>query len=42
MIINSTTKIDFNNSISQLNNGIYFLQLNYDDSTNSTHKIIKN
>lgn len=41
-IINSDNKIDFNNSVSQLNNGIYFLQLNYDDSTNSTHKIIKN
>ncbi len=41
-IINSTTKINFNNSVSQLNNGIYFLQLTYDDSTNSAHKIVKN
>lgn len=41
-IVNSNNKIDFNNSVLQLNNGIYFLQLNYDDSTNSTHKIIKN
>ncbi|MES2863342.1 MAG: T9SS type A sorting domain-containing protein [Bacteroidota bacterium] len=41
-IINADNKIDFNNSVSQLNNGIYFLQLNYDNSTNSTHKIIKN
>ncbi len=42
MIINSNNKIDFNNSISKLNNGIYFLQLNYDDNTNSSYKIIKN
>lgn len=42
MIINSIHKIDFNNSISQLNNGIYFLQLTYDDNSNTTHKIVKN
>ena len=42
MIINSQSKTEFENSISQLNNGIYFLQLNYDDSSKSTHKIIKN
>jgi hypothetical protein len=42
MIINSKTKIDFENYISNLNNGLYFLQLNYDDNTNSSHKIIKN
>lgn len=41
-IINSNNKIDFNTSISQLKNEIYFLQLNYDDTTNSSHKIIKN
>jgi len=41
-IINSNNKIDFNNSVSQLNNGIYLLQLSYDDSSNSTHKIVKN
>jgi hypothetical protein len=42
LIINFDNKIDFNNSVSQLNNGIYFLQLNYDDSTKSIHKIVKN
>lgn len=42
MIINSQSKTEFENSISQLNNGIFFLQLNYDDSSKSTHKIIKN
>lgn len=41
-ILNSTTKMEFNTSLSQLKNGIYFLQLNYDDNTNSSHKIIKN
>ena len=41
MIINSKTKIEFENYISNLNNGLYFLQLNYDDNTNSSHKIIK-
>lgn len=41
-ILNSNTILEFNNSVSQLNNGIYFLQLNYDDNTNSSHKIIKN
>lgn len=41
-ILNSTTKMEFNNSIAQLKNGIYFLQLNYDDTTNTSHKIIKN
>lgn len=41
-ILNSTTKMEFNNSVVQLKNGIYFLQLNYDDTTNSSYKIIKN
>ena len=41
-ILNSTTKMEFNTSLSQLKNGLYFLQLNYDDNTNSSHKIIKN
>ncbi len=42
MIINSKTKMEFNNSISQLKNGIYFLKLCFNDNTNSSHKIIKN
>ena len=42
MIINSKTKIEFENYISNLKNGLYFLQLNYYDNTNSSHKIIKN
>lgn len=42
IIIISTSKIDFENYISNLKNGLYFLQLNYDDSTISSHKIIKN
>ncbi len=41
-IINSTTKIEFNNAISQLNTGLYILQLGYVDGSNSVHKIIKN
>lgn len=41
-IINTTNKIDFNNSLSQLNCSLYILQLSYDDDTNSSHKIIKN
>lgn len=42
MIIYSKTKMEFNASLSQLKNGIYFLQLNYDDISISSHKIIKN
>lgn len=41
-ILHTTNKIDLNNSLSQLNKGLYILQLNYDDETNSSHKIIKN
>lgn len=41
-IIDVNNEIEFNTSISLLNNGMYFLQLNYDDNTNSSHKIIKN
>ena len=42
IIVVCTSKIDFENYISNLKNGLYFLQLNYDDSTISSHKIIKN
>jgi hypothetical protein len=42
IIADCTSKIDFDNYISNLNDGLYFLQLNYDDNTNSSHKIIKN
>lgn len=41
-IVNSKNKIEFNNSISQLNSGLYILQLNYEDGSNSAHKIVKN
>lgn len=41
-IVNSNTKTEFDNSILQLNNGMYILQLNYEDGSNSAHKIIKN
>lgn len=41
-ILNSNSILEFSNSVTQLKNGIYFLQLNYDDNTNTSHKIIKN
>lgn len=41
-IINSNNKVQFDNSISQLSGGLYILQLNYEDGTNSSHKIVKN
>lgn len=41
-IVNSKNKIEFDNSVLLLNNGMYILQLNYEDGSKSAHKIIKN